>query len=465
MQFIHTKRLGILGNFDRRSSQFGGRSTYPCETERTGHTSIPPSFSTMSISKKAYLAEKYMSGPKADAILARTTTKKKKRKADTASSNPIASGSSGFIVDDDASWVLPPHDEDEEDIEDALVVKDRTFKRRKVNDLSSGGHRGTMKSDGGGWTTVQEGAAGAQQEDGSPPPTADELPQIAGVVEDAPSAVSGGLLTKAQLRKKLGPKPAERGRRAEDAEESARQQETVYRDASGRKIDMKAEKAEAARRKREAEEKEAMRMEWGKGQVQREEKERERALMEKERHKGFARHADDAELNEEQKSKELWNDPAAAFLTVCVSTCLQPFRCVSRPHRRSGTKARGDRNTPAQPLRQTVSGSNQDIGGTGSTGATALNRNTFNARTNGNGREQKAIRGAWTTCRVAFPRIYIWTCVCASRTAGVFDSSALSRKRRKGTNGRKYAYRLVDSRKSKNQKRVEERKQDKLNAR
>jgi len=101
----------------------------------------------------------------------------------------------------------------------------------------------------------------------------------------------------------------------EAEEEIARQQETVYRDASGRKIDMKAEKAEAARRKREAEGKEAKKLEWGKGLVQRDEKERERSAMEKERHKGFARRADDADLNEEQKAKELWNDPAAAFIT------------------------------------------------------------------------------------------------------------------------------------------------------
>ena len=295
---------------------------------RNGTKPSSPSSFTMSTSRKAYLAEKYMSGPKADAILARTAGKKKKRKAGASNPNPAASGSSGFIVDDDASWVAPPKDdEEEEDLEDALVVKDRSFKRRKVDDdPSSAG--GTTKSGGGGggsgWTTIQEGANGTEREDGSPPPTADELPQIAGVVEDAPSAISGGILTKAQLRKKLGPKPTERGK--EDEEESARRQETVYRDASGRKIDMKAARAEAAQRKREAEEKEARKMEWGKGVVQREEKERERALMEKERERGFARRADDAELNEEQKAKELWNDPAAAFLIVCVSTRLHPFR-------------------------------------------------------------------------------------------------------------------------------------------
>ena len=303
----------------------------------------------MSASMKAYLAENYMSGPKADAILARTTTKKKKRKGGISTSNSTASGSgagpSGFIMDDDASWVAPPKDEEEDDLEDAMVVKDRSFKRRKVEPS-----RGTTKSGGdegeSGWTTVQEGIT--REGDGSPPPTADELPQIAGVVEDAPAVVTGGLLTKAQLRKKLGPKPPEKEKRSED--EIARQEETVYRDASGRKIDMKAEKAEAARRKREASEKEAKKMEWGKGLAQREEKERERAMMEKERDKGFSRHADDADLNEEQKAKEMWNDPAAAFLTVRPFYCYFRLECLTTTQKiRSKGPRRPEYTGPAPP--------------------------------------------------------------------------------------------------------------------
>ena len=64
--------------------------------------------------------------------------------------------------------------------------------------------------------------------------------------------------------------------------------------------------------------------------------------MEKERHEGPSRHADDAELNGEQKAKGLWNNPPTAFLTSFIS-------------------AHGDRNTPA---RRTASGPNRDIDGT-----------------------------------------------------------------------------------------------------
>jgi len=99
-------------------------------------------------------------------------------------------------------------------------------------------------------------------------------------------------------------------------EEEAAAQETVYRDASGRKIDMKLARAEAARKKREREEKEAQKMEWGKGLIQREEQTKRREQLEKNKSLPFSRHADDKELNEELMTREMWNDPAAAFLTV-----------------------------------------------------------------------------------------------------------------------------------------------------
>lgn len=104
---------------------------------------------------------------------------------------------------------------------------------------------------------------------------------------------------------------------AEEEMEAA--QETVYRDASGRKIDMKLARAEAAQKKREKEEKEAQKMEWGKGLVQREEQEQRRNQLEKNKSLPFSRHADDKELNEELMTRERWNDPAAAFLTVSPS--------------------------------------------------------------------------------------------------------------------------------------------------
>lgn len=233
---------------------------------------------------KAYLAAKYMSGPKADAILARAAPKKKKRKAGTASVIP-----SGVVVDVDGGWGDETV-EDMEDVEEAIVAADRSFKKRKV----------APAEEGSGWATLQPGV----KEDTPPPP--DEQPQVV----ETPFA--GGLVSAQQLKKVL---PQTHVTPTATAEEMALAQETVYRDATGKKINTKAARAEAAKLKREREEKEAQKMEWGKGLVQRDEAEKRKEELEKQRGKKFARYADDADLNEEMKAKELWNDPAAQFLT------------------------------------------------------------------------------------------------------------------------------------------------------
>lgn len=245
---------------------------------------------------KAYLAAKYMSGPKADAILSRTTasgtTKKKKRKAGASNTSSSAAGPS-FIKDDDVlGWDATQQGEDEDDVAEAVIAEDRGFKKRQRTD------------EGSGWATIR----GGEREE-SPPPADDEQPQV---VEEEPK-FKGGLLTGEQLKKTL---PRERPAKAEAREDAAQAQETVYRDSSGRRVDMAAERAEAARKKREREEAEAKKMEWGKGLVQREDREKRRAEEAKMRARPFARDRDDTEMNEELKAQERWNDPAAAFLTV-----------------------------------------------------------------------------------------------------------------------------------------------------
>jgi pre-mRNA-splicing factor CWC26 len=212
-----------------------------------------------------------------------------------------------MLVDDDAGWVgeSSRRNDEEEDFAEAAVAKDRSFKKRRVEE-------------GSGWSTVR---AGEKEE--SPPIPADEQPTVF-VEEESEQPFTGGLLTSAQLRTAL-PKPQQKQEELTKEEEEAAQ-ETVYRDASGRKIDTKAARAEAARKKREREEKEAKKMEWGKGLVQRQEEDARKRQLEKNKSLPFARRADDKELNEELKAKERWNDPAAAFLTVSTCTPLT-FRC------------------------------------------------------------------------------------------------------------------------------------------
>ncbi|KIY43942.1 hypothetical protein FISHEDRAFT_67691 [Fistulina hepatica ATCC 64428] len=234
---------------------------------------------------KAYLAEKYMSGPKADAILTKVGHKKKRK----AHGDDAAGPSTSMIVDDDGGW--GDQVTKDADIEaEAVVASDRQFKKRKA----------AHTSESSGWSTIQEGI-----KQSTPPPTEDEKPQI---VEEP---FVGGLVTASELKKVL-PKQKVVNTTTEEMELV---QETVYRDASGRKIDTKAARAEAARLKREREERDAQKMVWGKGLVQRDEAAKLKEELEKNKSRPFSRYADDEELNAEQRAKQLWNDPAAAFLT------------------------------------------------------------------------------------------------------------------------------------------------------
>lgn len=245
-------------------------------------------------SLKTYLAEKYMSGPKADAILAKSVPlKKKKRKAKDAV-GPQTSNS--MIKDEDGGWGEVANQEEPDEMAEAVVATDRGFKKRKVASAAAESS----------WITVQEGVGAMEVKEESPQP--DEQPTVV----DAPL---GGLVDSRQL-KRLMPQHNVEPTDAMTAEEIAMAKETVYRDSSGKKIDTKAARAHAARLKRLREEKEAQKMEWGKGLVQREEAEKRKKELEKNRNGPFSRRADDKELNEELKAKEVWNDPAAAFLTV-----------------------------------------------------------------------------------------------------------------------------------------------------
>src|ERR1700692_2564895 len=73
---------------------------------------------SVTMSMQAYLAEKYMTGPKADAILARVAPKKKKKRKAESSSMATSSGSA-MIVDTDGGWGDEGKDEGGDDLADA----------------------------------------------------------------------------------------------------------------------------------------------------------------------------------------------------------------------------------------------------------------------------------------------------------------------------------------------------------
>ncbi|PGH00849.1 hypothetical protein AJ80_09101 [Polytolypa hystricis UAMH7299] len=100
-----------------------------------------------------------------------------------------------------------------------------------------------------------------------------------------------------------------------ESEEEEEEGETIYRDASGRVINVAMKRAELrkeaeAKAAAEAAEREALT-----GDVQRRERERRKEELEEAKFIPFARGVEDEDMNRELRERTRWNDPALGFLT------------------------------------------------------------------------------------------------------------------------------------------------------
>ena len=130
------------------------------------------------------------------------------------------------------------------------------------------------------------------------------------------SGAHAGLQTADQVAAQIARREAEQRQQLLQSGDAAsgKGQETIYRDASGRIINVAMKRAEA-RRKAEADAAKAVaEQEAQKGDVQRAEREKRKERLQEAKFMTVARYADDEELNEELKQRERWNDPAAGFL-------------------------------------------------------------------------------------------------------------------------------------------------------
>lgn len=136
------------------------------------------------------------------------------------------------------------------------------------------------------------------------------------------SGAHAGLQTADQVTAQLERKQAEeRQRFLEDGDEhSGRGKETIYRDASGRIINVAMKRAEARKKVEEDAAKAAAEVEAQKGDVQRAQREQRRSDLAEAKFLPLSRYADDMEMNEELKERERWNDPASQFLTKAAKS-------------------------------------------------------------------------------------------------------------------------------------------------
>lgn len=133
------------------------------------------------------------------------------------------------------------------------------------------------------------------------------------------SGAHAGLQTADQVTAALRRRQVEERARfqQEGAERSGRGQETIYRDASGRIINVAMKRAEARRQaEAEATARQQAQLEAQQGAVQTAQRETRRQELHEARYLPFARSADDTDLNRVQKERQRWDDPAARFLTT-----------------------------------------------------------------------------------------------------------------------------------------------------
>jgi pre-mRNA-splicing factor CWC26 len=141
----------------------------------------------------------------------------------------------------------------------------------------------------------------------------DEGPRMeSGVRAGLQTAADTAAMVKAQERRKL----AEEALYRDPAAADAKSQETIYRDASGRIINVAMKRAEARRAEAEKKAKEEAAREALMGDVQRQQRESRRQDLQDIKAMPVARGIEDEALNDELKDAARWNDPAAQFLTA-----------------------------------------------------------------------------------------------------------------------------------------------------
>jgi pre-mRNA-splicing factor CWC26 len=264
------------------------------------------------MSLSSYLASKYLNAEPSSG----STSKKRKRKDKSSSST------TGLIIADDDALGWDNSQTVEEDTSKPLTITSGSaeFRKAKKNAWKTVGVPALQPNDGEDTAadkilaeTARENAAALREEEP--------------VIEEDDGVVKMGDGTHAGLQSAAAvSKQFEKRKRAEMEAWEAEQREnevggkkkgkweTVYRDATGRRIDISMRRQEARRELDEAARKEREEKEAQKGDVQRAMKEKRKEELDEARFMGVARGVDDLEMNEELKGVERWNDPAAQFL-------------------------------------------------------------------------------------------------------------------------------------------------------
>ena len=159
-----------------------------------------------------------------------------------------------------------------------------------------------------------ETQARAQQDDDAPAVVDEDGEEVGGPM--MASGAMAGLQSADQVAAAVKRKEKAERKAMKEAglDPTGKAQETIYRDASGRIINVAMKRAELRAKAEEEERKQLEEIESRKGDVQRRQKAERKRDLEEVRHTGVARFADDEKMNEELKERERWNDPMAQLV-------------------------------------------------------------------------------------------------------------------------------------------------------
>jgi pre-mRNA-splicing factor CWC26 len=172
-----------------------------------------------------------------------------------------------------------------------------------------------LAADAAAADAIISGAAADRKQAADEEDEAPEMVDTEGVLKMSSGAVAG-LQTGAQVAAALKKKQDEERKQAEQVakEMGASANETIYRDASGRIINVAMKRAEARKKAEELERVKLEKERAARGDVQNIEAAKRKEQLQDAKGMNIARYADDEELNDEQKVQGRWNDPAAGFL-------------------------------------------------------------------------------------------------------------------------------------------------------
>ncbi|KAI1143360.1 Pre-mRNA-splicing factor of RES complex-domain-containing protein [Hypoxylon sp. FL0543] len=256
-----------------------------------------------------YLATRYLvADPK--------PSKKRKRKQ---------KDDAGLIIADDneSGWARPSRgDEDDDDTSAVVAGTSAEFRKAKksawkvvggssntTTTLTHATEQQSQHDDAAKAADAILASAAAENAAATAGAEADEAPAV--FMSDGTRA---GLQSAATVSAQL-----EAARQAERAEyerthKHEKEAETIYRDATGRRVDVSMKRAELRREAQEAAAREAAKKEALRGEVQMEAARRRREELEDAKIMTVARHADDADMNREMKEQVRWGDTMAQFI-------------------------------------------------------------------------------------------------------------------------------------------------------